>query len=250
MLLTYYVNNNLANQFQHISLKYLATEDSFRTISFRLGHPTAQGIIQDVRKSIIKHLKREVMPTPNRTTWSKIVNDFWDLWNFLIALMPSTENTWRFIPLQTVVPSFSITTKVFLLALVDARYKFTVVDIGSYGRNSDGGIFTHSKLGKYLKTYLGILEDTQIPGHVTLSPSCYCGWRGLSSEYLLNETLPRIAKQRGQWEEHIHLLTFLSQESGGKCIWNIKPEISNLSEDPTITAGECGQNYFCDSYFA
>jgi hypothetical protein len=22
------------------------------------------------------------MPTPTRTTWSQIVNDFWDLWNF------------------------------------------------------------------------------------------------------------------------------------------------------------------------
>ena len=34
------------------------------------------------------------------------------------------------------------------------------------------------------------------------------------------------------------------QESVGKCIWNIKPEISNLSEDPTIIAGESGQHYF------
>jgi hypothetical protein len=50
------------------------------------------------------------------------------------------------------------------LALVDACYKFTVVDIGSYGRNSDGGIFVHSKLGKYLETYLGIPQDKQFPG--------------------------------------------------------------------------------------
>jgi hypothetical protein len=30
----------------------------------------------------MKHLKDEVMPTPTRATWSQIVNDFWDLWNF------------------------------------------------------------------------------------------------------------------------------------------------------------------------
>jgi hypothetical protein len=60
------------------------------------------------------------------------------------------------------------------------------------------------------------------------------------------ENLPKIAKQK---EEHIQLLAFPSQESGGKCIWNIRPEISNLSEDPTTTARECG-DYCCDLYFA
>jgi hypothetical protein len=41
---------------------------------------------------------------------------------------------------------------------------------GSYGRNSDGGIFAHSKLGKYLETHLGIPEDKQLPGILCLAP--------------------------------------------------------------------------------
>jgi hypothetical protein len=36
--------------------------------------------------------------------------------------------------------------------------------------------------------------------------------------------------------KHLKLYAFPRQESGGKCIWNITPEISNLSQDPTITA--------------
>ena len=59
-----------------------------------------------------------------------------------------------------------------------------------------------------------------------------------------NETLHRMTKQRGQWEEYLQLTVFPSQESGGKCICNAKPEFSNLSEDPTTIAGECGQQYF------
>ena len=39
---------------------------------------------------------------------------------------------------------------VFLLALVDDRYKFTVANIEYYGRNNDGRIFEHSKLGKLI----------------------------------------------------------------------------------------------------
>ena len=62
-----------------------------------------------------------------------------------------------------------------------------------------------------------------------LSPSYYYGWRGFSSGNLLTETLPRIAEQRGRWEKQLQLCAFPIQESGGKCIWDFKPEIWNLS---------------------
>jgi hypothetical protein len=138
-----------------------------------VGHSTVQGIVQDVYKSIIKHLKHLVMPTPTRTTWSQIVNDFCDLWNFpncigaingkhMKVQAPPNSGSRYF--------NYKHNFSVVLFALVDARYKFTVVDIGSYGRNSDGGIFAHSKLGKYLETHLCVLEDKQRPGTTCLAP--------------------------------------------------------------------------------
>jgi hypothetical protein len=62
-----------------------------------------------------------------------------------------------------------------LLALVDAHYKFTAVDTGSYGRNSNGGIFAHSKLGKYLETHLDIPEEKQLPRTSCLAPHVIVG---------------------------------------------------------------------------
>jgi len=51
-----------------------------------------------------------------------------------------------------------------LLALVDAQYKFLAVDIGSYGKNSDGGILSNSNLGKALeKNKLNIPNDQYLP---------------------------------------------------------------------------------------
>ena len=38
------------------------------------------------------------------------------------------------------------------MALVDANYYFRVVDIGAYGRNSDGGIFAESELEQLLQS--------------------------------------------------------------------------------------------------
>lgn len=61
------------------------------------------------------------------------------------------ENMWRFWHLLIVVLTYLIIKKTFsviLLALVDAVYSFIAVDIGSYGKNSDGGIFATSNLEK------------------------------------------------------------------------------------------------------
>ncbi|KAJ8334056.1 hypothetical protein SKAU_G00413750 [Synaphobranchus kaupii] len=48
---------------------------------------------------------------------------------------------------------------IVLLALVDHRYCFTVVEIGSHGSSSDGGIFRSSDLGKALQR-----GDLHLPG--------------------------------------------------------------------------------------
>ena len=120
------------------------------------------------------------MPTPTWTTRSQIVDDFWDLWNFpncigaidgkhvKVQAPPNSDS--KFFHYKQFFFS------VVLLALVDARYKFTVVYIGAYGRNSDGGIFAHSKLGKYFETRLGIPEGKQLPGISCLAPHVIVGY--------------------------------------------------------------------------
>jgi len=93
--------------------------------------------------------------------------------------------------------SFSV-----LLALVDARYKFTVVDIGSYGRNSDGGTFAHSKLGKYLETHLVILEDKQLPGTSCLARHVIVGDKAFLLKTYLMRPYPG-SQSKGDIEKSI-----------------------------------------------
>ena len=59
--------------------------------------------------------------------------------------------------------NYKKTFSVVLLAFVDAHYNFIAVDVGSYVKNNDGGIFFHSNIGKALKKLLIlIIRDTFI----------------------------------------------------------------------------------------
>jgi hypothetical protein len=125
----------------------------------------------------------------------KIVNDFWDLWN-----LPNCNGAidGKHVKVQAPPNSrskFSVT--VFLLALVDASYKFTVFDMGSYGRNSHGGIFAHSKLREYLETYLGIPEDKKLPGTSCLAPHVIVGDEAFPLKTYLMRPYPGSQSKRG-----------------------------------------------------
>lgn len=53
------------------------------------------------------------------------------------------------------------------MAVADYRYKFTLVDIGAYGGNSDGGIFADSEIGKSLKN-----NNLNLPNGTAALPGC------------------------------------------------------------------------------
>ncbi|KAF0714975.1 protein ANTAGONIST OF LIKE HETEROCHROMATIN PROTEIN 1-like [Aphis craccivora] len=78
----------------------------------------------------------------------EISNDFWKKWNFpncvgaidgkhIRIFSPKNSGTLYF----NYIDFFSIV----LLAIVDANCKFIFVDIGSYGKEGDSGIFTNQK---------------------------------------------------------------------------------------------------------
>ena len=73
---------------------------------------------------------------------------------------------------------------------------------GSHGRNSDGGIFAHSELGKYLETQLGIREDKQLPGTLCLAPHVIMGDEDFPLKTYLLKPYPR-SHNKGNNEKSI-----------------------------------------------
>lgn len=57
------------------------------------------------------------------------------------------------------------TFSIVLMATCDADYNFTTIDVGGYGKQSDGGIFSRSTLGKLLDEKSLVLGGPRIlPG--------------------------------------------------------------------------------------
>ncbi|XP_046994110.1 uncharacterized protein LOC124606186 [Schistocerca americana] len=139
-----------------ITLRFLATGDSFKTISFsnRLGKSTVGAIVHDTSRAVIDVLLEEVMPVPNEEKWNAIAEEFWTKRQFPNCIGSLDK---KHVTIQAPNNSGSLywyykkTYSIVFLALVDPCYNFIAMDVGAYGKNSDRGILVHSNLGKSLE---------------------------------------------------------------------------------------------------
>jgi hypothetical protein len=72
--------------------------------------------------------------------------------------------------------NYKHTFSIVLMALVDADYKFTFVDVGTNGRISDGGVFGKTALAEALASNsLHIPSSTPLPGRQNPQPYVIVG---------------------------------------------------------------------------
>lgn len=76
--------------------------------------------------------------------------------------------------------NYKKTFSIVLMAACDHKYMFTLVDIGSYGGNSDGGTFTSSDIYMALQQDMLNLptETTNLPGSNVKLPHFFLGDSG------------------------------------------------------------------------
>ncbi|CAK1599878.1 unnamed protein product [Parnassius mnemosyne] len=140
-----------------VTLRFLATGESFRSLGFRyrIGFSTIKAIVLDVTIAIWKNLKDIFMPKPTKEKWKQIAKTYSDKWQFPNCVGSlDGKHVMLFCPNNAGTSFYNYKGRhsVVLLALVDANYKFIAVDVGAFGRNSDGGVFAESKLGTSLAT--------------------------------------------------------------------------------------------------
>lgn len=133
-----------AHQKLCLTLRYLATGESFRSLAFqfRVHYSTIGRIVGKCLGSIISHFLEEAIPTPTSGSFKQVIDDFFIKWNFPNCCGAIDGKHVR-IKCPPGAGSAFFNYKDFhsmvLLAIVDAQYKFIAVDVGSYGREGDAG---------------------------------------------------------------------------------------------------------------
>lgn len=115
-------------------------------------------IVLETVTAIWEELQPIYMPTPSEEDFERIANDFAEYWNFPHVIgyldgkhvrMKCPDN------LGSMYLNYKKYFFIILQGLVDAYYKFIVIDVGGYGKQSDDGTFLVSHLHEFIE-YGGI----------------------------------------------------------------------------------------------
>lgn len=137
--------------------RYLATGADFQALSFnfRLGHSTVQNIVHSTSEIIWESMSKIYLPRPTEDVLKKSAVEYEKFWNFpnCVAAIDGKHMQIQAPPNSgSLFFNYKKTFSIVLLAMVDPNYRFIAVDVGSYGKNSDGGIFFDSCIGKALES--------------------------------------------------------------------------------------------------
>lgn len=133
----------------------MATGETFASLSFafRISPSYISQIVKEVLKHLIINLVPILMPIPKKSNFKLVSEGFWNKWQF-----PNCTGAIDGKHVRIRAPEHSGSLyfnykefySIVLLAIVDHNCKFIAVDVGSYGKEGDSGIFQKSQMGKKL----------------------------------------------------------------------------------------------------
>ena len=149
-----------------VAFRHLVTGDAQVTIAvnYRISPAIVGRTISETCKAIWDELiNKGYLDHPNSEhDWLKVAQEFEDRWNFPNALGAIDG---KHVVMQAPARSgssffnYKKTHSIVLMAICNARYQFTVVDIGDSGRQNDGSVCANSNLGYAIEN-----KQLKLPG--------------------------------------------------------------------------------------
>ncbi|KAH6925276.1 hypothetical protein HPB50_003179 [Hyalomma asiaticum] len=164
-----------------LTLRYLSSGVLVRdaAMAFRVGVETAREIIHDTCQVLWEVLSAEYVKPPTMEEWREIASGLWNRWQFLNCLGAVDGKHIRIVcpkKAGSLFFNYKGTHSIVLMAAVDSRYLFRLVDVGAPGRLSDGGIFKDSPIGQRLyEVKLNLPRAAILPGSEIACPRVFVG---------------------------------------------------------------------------
>ncbi|XP_039748888.1 protein ALP1-like [Pararge aegeria] len=139
-----------------ITLRFLATGNTYSDlhVTYRMGVTTISKIVKEVCCEIWEKLREECIPQPTTQMWQRISAEFEMYANFPNCCGAIDGKHIRIVNPAgggSMFYNYKHFYSIVLLAMCDANYCFTYVNIGSCGKNSDSTIFQNSVLFQQLE---------------------------------------------------------------------------------------------------
>ena len=163
---------------------------------------TVHFIVKETCQAIWDVLTPTEMPVPSKDDWIRIESEFVRRWKFpnCIGALDGKHVTIVAPPnSHSLFYNYKGTFSINLMALVDANYKFIFIDVGNYGSNADGGVFTRSEFGRcFYNKDLDIPPPKALPNAplAGLIPHCIVADEAFPLRSDIMRPYPRKTKKR------------------------------------------------------
>lgn len=143
-----------------------------------MSHSTIRKVVYETCSAIWKKLHSQHLPRPTKDSLLRSAMTFYDKWNF-----PNCAGCIDGKHIRIKCPKKSGTMfynykqyfSIVLQAVADANYKLLCIDVGGYGKQSDGGTFASSTLYQQLENGSLLPEEKKLPNSEVVLPHVLLG---------------------------------------------------------------------------
>ncbi|XP_043464545.1 protein ALP1-like [Leptopilina heterotoma] len=189
---SYVVREPLSSELRlAVMLHYLAQGDSVKTLSryYLIGKSTMYEIIAQVSKAIWDILSKIYLKNKTPVEWQAVADEYEKKWKFPNCIGAIDGKHIRIIKPPHSGSTFFNYKKYFsfvLMALCDADYKFTWIDVGDYGSLSDSSVFDATGFAQELTSGRYLLPKARcLPGTNSVLPYFIIGDAGFGLKTFL-----------------------------------------------------------------